>query len=317
MVLLLYVALKTSGAAEGSKAIFGYREALPVFAISDAASNESRLAGLVHGNPWKHRVGNRRGVSGVLPKVLYVSVKDKANVQWDVQSSINQCASLNPGYTVEIMGDAQRNSTVQQYAPSLLPVYNNLKPTERNDFWSYLMLYLFGGWYIDHDVHCYKPFDEWTAEFNGTANAVVGVEVVIPEGNRNAIGFCCPVQYVHWVMGSAPGHILYSHVVDLMLDLQATAAADPNSAPGQQIDNPVMTTGPGMLTKAVEHFLALYDAYSLDIAIEDPTMVADLLVLPRTAVSVGGYGTASADASQIYVKHMFAGTWKHGASGTW
>ena len=183
--------------------------------------------------------------------------------------------------------------------------------------WTLQMLYLFGGWYIDHDVHCYKPFDEWTANFNGTANAVVGVEVVIPEGNRNAMGFCCPVQYVHWVMGSAPGHMLFSHVVDLMLDLQATAAADPNSAPGKQIDNPVMTTGPGMLTKAVEHFLALYDAYSLDIAIEDPQMVADLLVLPRTAVSVGGYGTANADANQIYVKHMFAGTWKHGGSGSW
>ena len=179
------------------------------------------------------------------------------------------------------------------------------------------MLYLFGGWYIDHDVQCFKPFDDFTANFNRSANAVVGVEAVLPEGNRNEIGFCCPVQYCHWVMGSAPGHALYGHVVDLILDSQVIATADPNSAAGKQKDNPVMTTGPGIFTKAVEHFMALFEAYPLDIALEEPQMVADLGVMPRTAVSVGGYGTDNAPAELIYVKHMFAGTWKHSHSGSW
>ena len=181
------------------------------------------------------------------------------------------------------------------------------------------VLYLFGGWYLDHDVTCLKSFDMFTANFNGTANAIVGVEAVVPEGNRNQIGFCCPVQYCHWVMGGAPGHALYSHIVDLMLDFQTIAAADPHSAPGKQIDNPVMTTGPGILTKGVEHFMALSEAYSIDIALTKPQMVADLGVMPRTAVAVGGYGTTSdhIPTDLIYVKHMFAGTWKHDKSGNW
>ena len=181
------------------------------------------------------------------------------------------------------------------------------------------MLYLFGGWYLDHDVQCLKSFDDFTANFNGTASAIVGIEAVLPQSNRSQIGFCCPVQYCHWVMGGVPGHVLYSHVVDLMLDFQTIAAADPNSAPGKQIDNPVMTTGPGILTKAVEHFMALFDVYPVDVALEEPQMVADLGVMPRTAVAVGGYGTSVDDTPTElwYVKHLFAGTWKDDKSGSW
>ena len=140
---------------------------------------------------------------------------------------------------------------------------------------------------------------------------------MLPEGNRGAIGFCCPVQYCHWVMGGAPGHMLYAHVVDRMLDFQAIAAADESSYQRDHINNPVLTTGPGILTKAVEDFMSLYNTYPMDVALERPEMVADLGVMPRTAVAVGGYGTDSADSDLIYVKHMFAGTWKHADSGSW
>lgn len=158
VVLLLYLAFRSSGSLGGPKAIFGHRGSAAAFAVSNAARGESRLAGIVHGNPWKRMVGNRRRAPGAFPKVLYVSVKDKENVPWDAQSSIDQCARLNPEYTVEIMGDTERNSTVQQYAPSLLQVYNRLKPTERNDFWSYLV----SGHLLQrtHLQYCIQPWQQ-------------------------------------------------------------------------------------------------------------------------------------------------------------
>ncbi|KAL3132672.1 membrane-bound alpha-1,6- mannosyltransferase Initiation-specific [Trebouxia sp. C0010 RCD-2024] len=225
---------------------------------------------------------------------------------------------LNPDYQVKVMGDEERTQMVAAHAPGLLAVYTKLKPTERNDFWSYLTLYLFGGWYVDHDVKCVKPFDKFAANFNGNASAIVGIEAVLKnEANRNKIGFCCPVQYCHWVMGSAPGHVLFGHVVDLILDFQIIAAADPNSAPGKQKDIPVVSTGPGILTKAVEHFMALFDVYTVDVALKAPEMIADLGVMPATAVAAGGYGTEDNTPELVYVRHMFAGTWKHGNSGSW
>ena len=143
VVLLLYITFGSHNAAANGKAIFRHR-ASPLAVVvpqtvPDAVRNESRLGGLVHGNLWKEQVGNRKGASANFPKVLYVSVKDKEDVGPAARHSIDNCKRMNPGYQVEIMGDAERNATVQQYAPSLLPVYSRYLPTERNDFWSYLV----------------------------------------------------------------------------------------------------------------------------------------------------------------------------------
>lgn len=316
VVLLTGVAVKICVSANTPIAVTAsiVRPALPS-AVS-YSTYSSRLAGQVHGIQWRANLtfSQEDPRTQEIPKKLYVSVADKTNQSAAANESIRACAMLNSGYKIEVMGHAERMHIMQQHAPLLLPVFGKLKPTEQNDFWSYLMLYLFGGWYFDHDVECLKPLEEMQAVFHHKARAVVGVEVVLPEGNRGAFGFCCPVQYCHWLMGSAPGHPIFGHVVDLMLDRQAIAEADPDSAAANQIDNPILTTGPGILTKAVEHYMALFDAYPVDIALEHPEMVGDLGVMPRTAVSVGSYGTSSADESQIFVKHMFAGTWKHGNS---
>ena len=295
------------------------RSGLPLLSFSNPGSFENRLHGLVHTNQWRSSIKQQDYSQKDIPNTLYVSVANKSHVDPGAESSIKACGSKNAGYKVEVMGDAERTSIIETHTPLLLPVYSKLKPTEKNDFWSYLMLYLFGGWYIDHDVQCFKPFNEFKTSFNNTAKAIIGLEAVLPEDNRNSIGFCCPVQYCHWVMASVPFHPLFGHVVDLILDVQAIAEADPDSVPGKQIGNPVMTTGPGILTKAVEHFMALHDAYPVDVAMTEPEMVFDLGVMPRSAVAVGGYGTdaASANKALIFVKHMFAGTWKDGSSGSW
>ena len=120
-------------------------------------------------------------------------------------------------------------------------------------------------------------------------------------------------------MGRAPEHILYAHVVDLMLDMEAIAAVDPDSISGKQIGNPVMTTGPGIFTKAVKSLLAMHDAYSIDIALESPHMVAHLGIMPRIAVAVGGYGTATA-AADYFVSSTYLlahGNMHHLAVGRW
>ena len=142
VVLLLYITFGNAGAAVNSKSIFGQTTStlsaiVPKTISTD--SNDTRLDGLVHGNPWKQEVGNRRRSPGAVPKVLYVSVKDKSDVGSAARSSIDGCKRMNPSYKIQIMGDAERNATVEKYAPSLLPVYSKYLPTERNDFWSYLV----------------------------------------------------------------------------------------------------------------------------------------------------------------------------------
>ena len=315
LVLLMAAVIKLCNPVTGEvNALASKSSSRPLLALPAVESYDglnSRLAGFVHGIPWKTNLSFPQDSSTrTIPNVLYVSVADRAKPPAGVKQSVSTCANLNPLYKVEIVGEDERTSIIQQHAPLLLPLYNKFKPTEKNDFWSHFMLYLFGGWYIDHDVQCFKPFEEFHAAFDHTAKAVVGVEAALPEGGWGAVGFCCPVQYCHWLMGSIPGHPLFGLVVDLMLDRQAVAEADQNSAAAHHIGNPIMTTGPGILSKAVEQYMALFDAYPVDVALETPEMVGDLGVMPRTAVSLGSHGTMVVDEAQIFVKHMFAGTWK-------
>lgn len=136
VILLLYAGLTSSGATRTNE-LFS-RKSRKISVFLDAASNESRLGGRVNGNPWKEVAGDRHGPPGI-PKVVYISVADKDNTPPQFERTISSCTRLNPEYHIEVMGDAERNQTVAQHAPSLLPVYSMLKPTERNDFWSYLV----------------------------------------------------------------------------------------------------------------------------------------------------------------------------------
>ena len=136
VLLILYVAFKSSGA---TSTIFWNRGNAETVITPMAASNESRLVGLINRNPWKRIAGNRQGQPRVIPKVVYISVADKKHMPAQSQSPVRSCKKLNPDYKIEVMGDAERSKIVAQHTPSVLAVYSKLKPTERNDFWSYLV----------------------------------------------------------------------------------------------------------------------------------------------------------------------------------
>ena len=135
VVLTLYAVLKSRGAIGPTE---DRRKRGKITNFLDAASSENRLAGRVNTNAWKSMAGERHGQSGI-PKVVYISVADKDKMRGHSHKTVASCTELNPDYLIKVMGDAERNQSVMEHAPSLLPVYSKLKPTERNDFWSYLV----------------------------------------------------------------------------------------------------------------------------------------------------------------------------------
>lgn len=133
VVMILYFAFQNSGATGTTETLFGTRGDENVNFLDD------RLVGLVHKNPWKRKAGNRHGQPGVIPKVVYISVASTKRVTAHFRSTVSTCTMLNPDYQVKVMGDEERTQMVAAHAPGLLAVYTKLKPTERNDFWSYLV----------------------------------------------------------------------------------------------------------------------------------------------------------------------------------
>lgn len=271
----------------------------------------AQLAGHVHNEPWASNTELKISTetsnsSQNIPQHVYVSVIQRDLI---VSQSIANCKQLNPGFTFHVMDDTDIQKFIEQKAPSLLPIFNQLQGVERSDFWRYLVLWSQGGYYIDSDINCLKPFTAWDDAFLHQAKAIIGIESINPGSNRNHLGFCCPVQYTNWAMASTPGHPLFEHVIDVILDFHAVANQDASSLEAQRRDHTVYKTGPGALSRAVEHYLALFDEYSLDVATgHHAEIVGDVGVFPKFALASPNLSRAV--YSQVYVKHMFAGSWK-------
>lgn len=270
----------------------------------------AQLAGHVHTIPWVSKTElntntQANGGNQSIPQHVYVSVIER---DFTVSHSIANCMELNPEFHFHVMDDADIQKFVQEKAPVLLPIFSQLKGVERLDFWRYLVLWSQAGYYIDSDINCIKPFNAWGKAFCHQAKAVVGIESIDAGSNRNKLGFCCPVQYSNWAMAATAGHLLFEHVIDIILDFHAVAAMDGSSSVARHLDHIDYKTGPGALSRATEHYLALFDKYSLDVAThKHAELVGDVGVFPMIAI---GSPADSAVYSQVCVKHMFAGSWK-------
>ena len=270
----------------------------------------AQLAGRVHNIPSVSETElntsiQASGSTQSIPRHVYVSVMEKGFM---INHNTATCMELNPNFEFYVMDDIDIQKFVQDKAPILLPIFSQLKGVERSDFWRYLVLWSQGGYYIDSDIKCVKPFTAWGEAFHHQAKAIVGIESINAGSNRNQVGFCCPVQYSNWAMAGTPGHVLFEHVIDIVLDFYAVAAMDGSSNVARHLDHIVYKTGPGALSRAIEHYLALFDKYSLDVATsKHAELVGDVGVFPKIAI---GSPADSAVYSQVYVKHMFAGSWK-------
>ena len=116
--------------------------------------------------------------------------------------------------------DADVQETIRRAAPSLLPVFALLTPVERADLWHaipavtgrgpcsqspgsyesspthaehcarrYVAVYERGGWYVDSDASCVRPFDKW-APPGERADLVVGVEAERWPGHYQPVQVC-------------------------------------------------------------------------------------------------------------------------------
>ena len=121
--------------------------------------------------------------------------------------------------------DAEVQETIGRAVPSLLPMFALLTPVERADLWHalpccslaealvhrvcaprsalpshadccarrYVAVYERGGWYVDSDASCVRPFDQWTPP-GERADLVVGVEAERWPGHYQPVQVRCPAS---------------------------------------------------------------------------------------------------------------------------
>ena len=75
------------------------------------------------------------------------------------EKTINECKDLNPTWKCTIWYDTDAYQFVTQYFPEFLSIFVRVLPIQRVDIFRYMLMYEYGGIYLDTDVECHKSFD--------------------------------------------------------------------------------------------------------------------------------------------------------------
>jgi mannosyltransferase OCH1-like enzyme len=145
-----------------------------------------------------------------------------------VQEIIDRSKSLNPDYTYHLYTDEDMDTFVNEhYQGEIADCYNRLNIiVAKVDFWRYLVLYKYGGVYLDMDASIERPLDTLIKE---TDTAIIS-----PEKN--------PVAYVQWALIFKKEHPILKRVIDIVVN---------NIKTNQHVNNILAMTGPYAYAQAI------------------------------------------------------------------
>lgn len=139
----------------------------------------------------------------MIPKIIYQT--------WDtyvfpdsVQSRLDIISKMYKGYEYKFFLDEDMDNFVKEhYSGEILECYNKLNIiVAKADFWRYLILYKFGGIYLDIDSDLKQPLDQLIHE-NDDA-------IIAAESNPNT--------FVQWALIFQAGHPILERTIDMVVD---------------------------------------------------------------------------------------------------
>ena len=163
----------------------------------------------------------------MIPKNIFQSWITK-DLHPEIQKKVDNIKSLNPEYNYQLYTDSEIDEFVNTFYPGeVSECFNRLNiPVAKVDFWRYLVLYKYGGIYVDLDSSIDISLDELIQE-NDTA-------IITAETNPNT--------FVQWALIFDKEHPILNKVIELVLD-----NIQNNSYPNDILQ----MTGPQVYSKAI------------------------------------------------------------------
>ena len=120
-----------------------------------------------------------------------------------LQNKINIFKNLNPDYSYYLYNDNDMDNFVNDnFNGEIAECYNKLNIiVAKVDFWRYLVLYKYGGIYLDMDSSIEKPLNELIKDEDQA--------IITAEGNPNL--------YVQWALIFSKGHPILKKTIDLII----------------------------------------------------------------------------------------------------
>lgn len=171
-----------------------------------------------------------------IPPKLHLILKDKLAVQHRYAALYRQLQQLHPGWEVLLYDDADALRMVQLYYPQWEAAYNSYpRMIQRTDVSRLLLLYHYGGFYLDTDMHLFRSLHDLQEH-----KLVLAEEKTLDEASCRQLGHRNALRIANYMLGAAPGQpFIY----------EAISRAITNSNHSIDSEHDVLeSTGPGMLT---------------------------------------------------------------------
>lgn len=103
-----------------------------------------------------------------IPHSIYQTTKAKDKLPPAIEENIEKLKTTNPDWSYQLFDDRNNDQFIlRHYGQSLLSYYNRIAPgygAAKADFFRYLLIYRFGGVYLDIKSTITKPLSETVRE---------------------------------------------------------------------------------------------------------------------------------------------------------
>jgi inositol phosphorylceramide mannosyltransferase catalytic subunit len=159
---------------------------------------------------------------------------------------ISKMRDLHPDWRLRIWDDVAAACLVKQYFPEWLRCYHAYKlPVQRTDIFRAMVVYLYGGFYLDMDIFCLRSLDDLCGH-----GLVLGIEKILSHEECLKLHHQYPVRMANYMFGSIPGHGFW---MDFLMAAKAKAGTVI-----REEEDVLETTGPGLLTNVYHEAAARY-----------------------------------------------------------
>lgn len=236
-----------------------------------------------------------------IPKIIHQTWKTK-RLPTLFQKSQRSWKSKNPNWEYRFYSDKDCLDFVKKHFPQYLSLYQSLcSGVQRSDVFRYLVLYHYGGLYVDMDTTCLRPIDDWLnplQEKNDTLDCIIGKDFLKddPEGT----GFGVEIEeYLQWCLISVPNHPLWIQVVEKIEDRLQEKPCHPNNEFDENYT--LWLTGPQVVTAAIKEFL------------QEPQFMTLTFLNPGYLGNCSNHTIVDRKSclQKAYLDHHYAGTWRN------
>ncbi|CAL5227917.1 g10962 [Coccomyxa viridis] len=133
----------------------------------------------------------------LIPAVVHQTWKTtEVPEQW--QAARQSCIDMHPSFHFRLWTDEDARALIARDLPELLPTFDSYPfNIQRADAIRYVLLYKFGGFYMDLDIECHKPMD-----------ALRAYPFIMPQTR--------PVGFSNDFFASTPGHPFVRKLLDAL-----------------------------------------------------------------------------------------------------